>query len=273
MQTDKWAVLFQLTFMLSMALLLPGCIILPDESESRGVKLSDAMKSSASGDQHNLGGSSSHESSSEYYIMGEATSSEGDHSGGGGSDLAGASYDQSEYAWQGLFSVSYDTPLNSDFLGITHFTLTPVAIEDERNFLGLYIGGAAIQFKQGTLPAQAVSRTWMLDSGLTYRRYLNSSKTALSPYLSASAGFFLMSWSYRSQVFAGNEAIQSDSIDGAEGTIALGISTRRDSRLSFFGEVGIGGTAFSNTTTQGFDNDVFHDFGFLSVKAGLSLKF
>jgi hypothetical protein len=37
--------------------------------------------------------------------------------------------------------------------------------------------------------------------------------------------------------------------------------------------VGLGGTIFSGTTSQGFDNDVFHNFGFVSFTAGISLKF
>jgi hypothetical protein len=82
-----------------------------------------------------------------------------------------------------------------------------------------------------------------------------------------------LNWDYHNQIYAGGDAIQSDSLAGAEGTLALGISTRRDSRVSLFGEVGIGGTIFADTTTQGFNNDVFHNFGFLSVKAGLSVKF
>lgn len=254
---------------LLLLLLLPGCLCLSDESASRGVKLSDAMDSSAQGDHRDLGGSRS------AYDMSSCSDDGATFAGGSslGADFVGASYDKSEYFWQLPFDVSYALPLNSDFLGITHFTLTPFSVEDERNFFGVYVGGAAVQFKPGSLPDRAVDRSWMLESGLTYRRYLNSSRPAISPYISASVGYLLLNWSYHNQIYAGGDAIQSDSLNGAEGSIAFGLSTRRDSRVSFYGEVGIGGTAFADTTNRGFINDVFHDFGFLSVKAGLSVKF
>ena len=35
----------------------------------------------------------------------------------------------------------------------------------------------------------------------------------------------------------------------------------------------MGGTVFLDATTQGFSNDVFSNFGFVSVKAGVSVKF
>ena len=125
----------------------------------------------------------------------------------------------------------------------------------------------------GSLPDSAVDRSWMLESGLTYRRYLNSSRPAISPYISANVGYLLLNWSYHNQIYACGDAIQSDSLNGAEGSVAFGLSTRRDSRVSFYGEVGVGGTAFADTTNRGFINDVFHDFGFLSFKAGVSVKF
>jgi hypothetical protein len=40
-----------------------------------------------------------------------------------------------------------------------------------------------------------------------------------------------------------------------------------------FGEAGVGGTVFTDQSVQGFNNDVFHNFGYFSVKAGLCVKF
>jgi hypothetical protein len=253
----------KLTLVCILPLLLSGCVNLPDDNGPRGVKLSDAMQSSANGDRHDLGGTSSTPE-----VQGTVTAGMS-----GIADLTELDYDKPKYSFQIPFDVSYDMPLNSVFLGITHFTLTPLSYEDERNFFGLYVGGAAVQFQPGSLPDRAVDRTWMLDSGLSYRRHLNSSWPALSPYVTASAGFVMLNWHYKNSIEAGGDTISSDSLLGGEGMIGLGLSTKRNSRLSFFGEVGIGVTVFAGTTSQGFDNDVFNGFGFLSVKAGLSLKF
>ncbi|MDD5139223.1 MAG: hypothetical protein PHY43_03060 [Verrucomicrobiales bacterium] len=252
-------------------LFLSGCVILPDEQESRGVKLSDAMQVSANGDRHDVGGRSSQDyfaSTSETTTASAAVSS-----GSGGVMDATVSYDKAEYDWQMLADVSYSLPINSQFESLTHFTLTPVAIEDEHNCFGLYLGGADVQLKSGSLAGRATDRTWMLESGLTYRYYFNHSRTALSPYITASAGFTWFNWSYRSPVISDGETFHSDSLYGAEGTLAIGISTRRDYRVSAFAEAGIGGTVFAPVTVNGFDNDVFHDFGFVSFKAGIAVKF
>jgi len=186
---------------------------------------------------------------------------------------AAVSYDKADYDWQMLADVSYALPIKSQFESLTHFTLTPVAIEDEHNLFGLYLGGADVQLKSCSLADRATDRTWMLESGLTYRFYFNHSRTALSPYVTASAGFNWFNWSYRSPVISDGETFHSDSLYGVEGTLAIGISTRRDYRVSVFAEAGIGGTVFAPVTVNGFDNDVFRSFGFVTFKAGLAVKF
>jgi len=252
-------------------LFLSGCVILPDEQESRGVKLSDAMQASANGDRHDVGGRSSQDS---FPDTGETTTaSAAAGSGSGGVMDAAVSYDKADYDWQMLADVSYARPIKSQFESLTHFTLTPLAIEDERNLFGFYLGGADVQLKSGSLADRATDRTWMLESGLTYRFYFNHSRTALSPYLTASAGFNWFNWSYRNPVISDGETFHSDSLYGAEGSFAIGISTRRDYRVSAFAEAGIGGTVFAPVTVNGFDNDVFRNFGFVSFKAGLAVKF
>lgn len=258
--------LIKLTFALAFPLLLSGCVF-PDDARSRGVKLSAAMESSAKNNRQDLGGSSSHENSA------AADVNELADGVAGPSGFCEIDYNKSDYSWQVPFDVSYATPFNGDIQGIIHFTLTPLSLEDERNFVGLYIGGAIVNLKPGSLPDRGVDNSWMLESGLTYRRYLNSSWTAFSPYVAFNAGFVLLNWEYRNPVFAGGDTIHSDSLEGAEGSLAFGISTCRNRRVSFFGEAGVGGTLFMNTTTQGFDNDVFSNFGFVFVKAGLTIKF
>lgn len=259
--------LMKLAFVLALPLLLSGCLSLPDEPEPRGVKLSSAMESSAKGDRQDLGGSSSQDNSSP---NAEASAITGTSGSGG---FAFVSYEDTEYAWQLPVDVSYAVSFEGDIEGITHFTLTVFSYEEDRNFFGLYVGGATVDFKPGSLPDLSVERPWMLESGLTYRHYLNSPKKAFSPYITSSIGYLLFNWDYRNPVFAGGDTIRSDSLNGVEGSVAFGISTRRDSRLSFFGEIGIGGTVFCNTTQQGFSNDVFSNFSFFSVKAGMSVKF
>jgi hypothetical protein len=274
---DKRVVVFKLAGLLALPFFFSGCEIFPDQQDSRGARLSDAMQASATGDRHDVGGNSSPDYFSSTSDSSSSSASSDNNSSGGGGGGGGmdpiVSYDKKEYDWQMLADTSYSLPINSDFESITHFTLTPIAVEDEYNMFGLYVGGATVQLKPGSLAERATDRTWMLEAGLTYRRYLNNSRTTFSPYISASAGFTCLFWSYRSPVTSGGETFQSDSLYGAEGTLAIGISTRRDYRLSAFAEAGIGGTIFAPVTVNGFDNNVFNDFGFLNFKVGASLKF
>jgi hypothetical protein len=112
-----------------------------------------------------------------------------------------------------------------------------------------------------------------LEAGFTYRRYLSASHTFISPYVTANVAWQMLRWDYRNPIVADGDMIRSDRLNSLGGYAGFGVATRRKSRLSLFGEVGVGGTLFVGETDEGFNNDVFADFGCFSVKAGLSLKF
>ena len=84
-------------------LFLSGCVILPDEQESRGVKLSDAMQASANGDRHDVGGRSSQDCFPDPSET--TTTSAAAGSGSGGVMDAAVSYDKADYDWQMLADV------------------------------------------------------------------------------------------------------------------------------------------------------------------------
>lgn len=242
------------------ALLLAGCVA---PSGDRGVKLSDAMKASSQGNNSDLGGGSNPGSVGDGGVT--VLAPEG--------TLSGASYNKKDFDFQILTDVSYQRPLNGPINSLTHFTLTPVGLEDEHNFLGAYIGGGTVDLKSGSLANQAIQDISTLDAGLTYRYYLGPSWTGFCPYMGCSLGGTLLLWSYRHSVIAGGDTISSDNLEGVEGTVAVGISTHRNQHLSCFVEAGLGGNALYDTTTQGFQNDVFNDFGYLFIKADLCVKF
>lgn len=255
-----YKIVLRFAFVAWLALLLPGCV---PPSSDRGVKLSQAMKASATGSQNDVGGGQTYRPD------------DGDDGDVliGLSDFCGASYDKQEFPYQLLADVSYQRVLNGPMNSLTHFTLTPVAVENENTFLGAYIGGGTVDLKSGSLANLAIQDIWTLDAGLTYRRYLGPSWTAFCPYVGCSLGGSLLFWHYRHPVLAGGGTISSDDLPGAEGSVMVGFSTQRDRRLSAFAEAGVGGTVFYGTTTQGFQNDVFSDFGCLIVKTGVCLKF
>ena len=82
-----------------------------------------------------------------------------------------------------------------------------------------------------------------------------------------------MYWDYRSPIIVGSDVIHSDDVSGGNGYVGFGVAVKRSSRVSFFGEVGLGGMIFNDRTTKGFRNDVFTDFGYFNVKVGMTFKF
>lgn len=257
--------------MLATVFTLTGCITDFDQEdghEPRGVSLSQAMQTSANG-----GGQvpARHESGGGQEYAGTDSNSETPLTGLGFLSLV--SYDDRDYTLQVPFDVSYAVPFGGNIQSLTRFTLTPVSVEDEHHFLGLFLSGDTVKMRPGSLPDRALDNSWMFEGGIAYRYYFNKAHTFLSPYVSASAAYQVLTWNYRNAIIVNGDTITSDSLNGAGAYAGLGVAINRESHLSFFGEAGVGGTVFVNDTYQGFNNDVFSDYGYFSLKVGLSLKF
>jgi hypothetical protein len=243
--------------------------LLSINSNAHAANLSDAMKASASGDQGDLGDDDKDDNSDSSYCDDD----DSDSGGLVGGDFAAVSYDDSEHLWQLALDVRYEIPFESDIEPMARFTLTPLAFEGDTDYLGLYLGWAAVDFKSGSLPDLGTVDAWMFEAGLTYRHYLNTPRNGLSPYLGCSLGFQSLNWDYRNPIISGGEVIERDWLNGMQGAIFVGVSTLRDSHFSLFGEVALGGAVFFCETGEEFSNDVFDDFGFVSFRTGVNIKF
>ena len=252
---------------------LSGCIIIPAEhgtEHSRGVPLSEAMEASASGSKEPLDGSGSSESLGVVFAV-VPDDSEGDSGGSGGGALV--DYGDTEYRWQVPLDVSYRVPFNGQIEAITMFTVTPFAVEDKRNFFGFYLGGGIVDLESGSLPERAIKDTWTLETGVTYRRYFNDPHVFFSPYFTASVSGQFLVWEYRNAIVVDGDTVGTDNLAGAGGYAGFGVALQRKKWLNLFAEAGFGGIVFVGETGQSFSNDVFNDFGYFSVKAGLTFKF
>jgi hypothetical protein len=128
--------------------------------------------------------------------------------------------------------------------------------------------------KHGSLPDAATDAVWTVGFGAAFRYYFVGPEEAINPYLTAQVGWQGLNWEYRNPIVLGSgETISSDSLSGFDGYGGFGIAFNRDQWFSLYGELGFGGTFFAGETSEGFHNDVFDDYGYFSVKAGLSLKF
>ena len=246
--------------------MLNGCLTGVDESPSRGIALSDAMKTSAAG-----GGPVSTSGSSS---SGGSYSTVGVDAGAGASFGDGfVEHDDRSYAWQMSGDVGSAITLNSPIQSLTRITWTPFSVEDEENYGGLYIGGDGVTLWPGSLADQAVVHAWMFETGLTYRRYYGPSHAFINPYLAVNVSYNLLGWDYRNPIVVGSDVIRWDTLNGVGGYVGVGLTLYRSGPVTLFGEAGFGGIVFDHVTGQGFDNDVFSPFGYFSVRAGLSIKF
>ena len=256
-------------FWLAAPLALTGCLSGYGDHGSSGVSLSQAMHASASGSTEPLHGSGS--TAGTYPAM--DTDVGVSFFSGSANAATAASQEDTSFDVQIPADVTYAVPFNGEIQSLTRFTLTPVCVENDRESFGLFLGGDVVDLKSDSLPASAIDNTWMLEAGVSYRLYFNRAHAFISPYFSASLAYQELFWDYRNPVFIGGQTIQSDALEGAGGYAGLGIALNRNGHLSCYGEAGFGGTAFVDQTAQGFDNDVFHNFGYFSVKVGLCLKF
>jgi hypothetical protein len=195
-------------------------------------------------------------------------------SAGAEQDASGpVDYEDRSFHWQLPMDASYLKPLNGDIVSISRFTITPVSGESKRNFIGMYLGGGPVELKRNSLPDRAVDDAWIMEIGLSYRHYFNDPHAFLSPYVSASAGWQPLLWEYRDPIFVDDGTVTGDYLHGITGYAGFGVAVWRNNFFSVFGEAGFGGTVFVNTTGEGFHNDVFDDFGYFAVTAGITFKF
>jgi len=239
------------------------------DDDSSGIPLSKAMKESASGSHEMLHGNKT----TDTRVCIDANASTSVTPNGSSDGLTLVNYRKAEYAYQGLADTSFVTPFNGQIKFLNRITLTPVAFEDDYNYLGLFISGDIVELQPGSLPDRATDNVWMFELGLEYRRYMTPGHVFISPYLAVNASFQALNWDYRNPVYVDGSSVQSDTLEGMGGYIGFGVAFNRNSHLSFFGEAGFGGTAFLPQTNQGFDNDVFSNYGYFMIRAGLSLKF
>jgi hypothetical protein len=167
---------------------------------------------------------------------------------------------------------SYLFPLNGPIASVARFSISPM-LAGKRDALGVYVAGGFADLQNGSLADRGANNLDMIELGLTYRHYFTRPQTFFSPYVTASMGLQGWQWNYRNSLLVDGETVDGDGLAAFTGNVGLGLAIRPNHRCSLFTEVDFGGVAFAGETGQGFHNDVFDNFGYVSVKAGLTFKF
>lgn len=262
-QNQLWCGLFSILA----SLLLSGCF--GGHSASRGIPLSEAMAASVAGNSADLANNESARTASYYAresrhsltLVGEAEVA---------SDKRPAPV---EDEFMIAFAAEEVLPLGSDIRSISRLELIPLALQDEENYVGFYIGGGTVEFRSDSFLDRAITDSWLLDVGLLGRHYFTPPKTFLSPYFTGGIFGQILFWDYRTPVNVGGQIIHSDSITAGGGFVGVGLAVARKEHLGLFIETRLGLTLYDEATMRGFYNDVFDGYGFFSVRAGVNFKF
>lgn len=230
------------------------------------------MAASASGSSANLTEGRNHRDtvSTDTYavtVSGEAHAEESD-------ETPGLSLD--EVSLRGFVmsaAVEEVFPIGHDIRSITRLEIVPLGGQDEENYFGLYLGGGKVEFESGSLVDLATTDAWMYDIGLIGRHYFTPPKTFISPYFTGGVYGQILHWDYRTPLNYNGEIIHSDNVCGGGGFVGFGLVMARKELFSAFCEARLGATLFDDATMQGFYNDLFSSYGYVSVRAGVSIGF
>jgi len=147
------------------------------------------------------------------------------------------------------------------------------AIENEHHGLSVFIFGGTIELEGGTSTHDAAHDPGVVGFGLGYCYYFTRQHTFIRPYVAVEGQFLWMMWKYRHEILFDDETIRYDSTEGADGYAGFGILLGSGKFMDLFAEIGAGGGCFAGETNEGLNNDIFHPYGFIGVRAGLTFRF
>ncbi len=146
-------------------------------------------------------------------------------------------------------------------------------IENEHHGLSAFIFGGLIELESGTSAHDTAHDPAVVGFGLGYRYYFTRQHTFVRPYFAVEGQFLWMTWKYRNAIVLDDETIRYDSVVGADGYFGLGVILGSYKFINVFGEIGAGGGCFAGETSEGLNNDIFHPFGYVGVRVGLTFSF
>lgn len=171
-------------------------------------------------------------------------------------------------------SLDYRRPANGGYNSLTSVTLSLTGMINEHDSVGLLINGGAFQLKRGSLADRVAYAPYFGEIGLLGKHYLTRPKNFLRPYITGSCSLMWMVWEYRAGTVPPDTDTGGYYLKGIDAYVGCGLAVRLHKRLSVFGEVGGGGVALYDDTTDDYVNrTVFDSFGYVSVKGGLRFAF
>lgn len=146
-------------------------------------------------------------------------------------------------------------------------------IENDHHGLSAFIFGGAIELKEDSSAHEAVHDPAVVGFGLGYRYYFTRQHTFVRPYVAVEGQFLWMTWKYQDPIVFDDETIRYDSTEGADAYLGFGVILGSNKFMNVFAEIGAGGGCFAGETTEGLNNDIFHPYAYVGVRAGVTFRF
>lgn len=169
--------------------------------------------------------------------------------------------------------LDYRRAFGDDYSSYGQLKLSLERAFGERNAASVFVSAGLLELEEGSRVRAAANTPLVLGFGVGFRHYLTRQHTFLRPYFTADVSFLWMTWGYKEDQQSGGETVSSDSLEGMDAYVGMGFLVGSNKRVNLFGEIGAGGVAFLGTTDRELKNELFNDFGYVGMKAGLRFRF
>jgi len=187
---------------------------------------------------------------------------------------------KNESAWKPpaeaqYFSIGMDYryPLTGDYGSYYGARLFLEMVATRHHAFGMEAGAGSLRLKPGSVPDRGAHDPALFDLGFFYRLHFTPPNVLLRPYGIVHLNLGTMLWDYKDDLVSDGESYWRDSVGLADAYVGAGLVVNATKRFHLFGEMGYGGMAFLDTTHHDFKNELFDDYGYVAIKAGLGLTF
>lgn len=173
-----------------------------------------------------------------------------------------------------LFDVSRSLNVSKQIDDISRYSLIVGDREEHFSFL-FHIAITDYDFKEDWPYYNELKNPWALEAGLASQYCFTKKKNFIQPYIKAGFAYGEMDWEYANSIYdlETGEGITKDSSGYLRLFGAFGIAFRLNDSFDLSVDLQKDYTIYSETTGQGFEDDILSDFGATMFGANLIWHF
>lgn len=239
--------------------IISGCATLNHDHPRKNHRLSEAIETG------NTGGSTKlHDDDDKgiWWILGTIFNDEDDSSDNNELKMATQPKEEGDLSPIFLFDVSRSLNVNKQVEDISRYSLIVGGRKEHFSFL-FHVAITDYDFKEDWLYYNELKNPWALEAGLASQYCFTKRKNFIQPYITAGFAYGKMNWKFTNSIYdlVTGEDIAKDSIEYLRLFGAVGIAFKLNSSFDLSVDLQKDYTTYSETTGQGFEDDILRDFG------------